>query len=81
MVMSGMGHDEREPALADAVIGIKSRPIEIPATRKRMGILDTDWSRFSTYSACIGAHTEQAGAVGCLSPPGRIVLARELFTT
>ena len=71
MVRPQPGNGERELELAGAVIEIKGTSIELPATLKRMGVLDTDWSRFSKYSACIEAHDERLGSIGRFSPAGR----------
>jgi hypothetical protein len=72
MIMPGPGNGEKELELPGGVIEIKGRTMELPTTLKRAGMLDTDWTRFSKYSACIDAHTEKAGTVGRLSPSGRI---------
>lgn len=73
MVMPGPGNGERELELPGAVIEIKGRTMELPVTLIRARMLDTDWTRFSKYSACIDAHIETLGTVGRLSPSGRIV--------
>ena len=67
------GNGEKELELAGAVIEIKGTSIELPATLKRIGILDVDWSQFSKYSACIDAHDERLGSIGRLSPSGRVI--------
>ena len=73
MVIPGPGNGEREMELPGAVIEIKGRTMELPEALRRARILDTDWTRFSKYSACIDAHIEKPGKVGRLSPSGRIV--------
>ncbi|MFA5316311.1 MAG: VTC domain-containing protein [Dehalococcoidales bacterium] len=73
MVMQGPGNGEKELELPGAVIEIKGQIMELPATLKRARMLDTDWTMFSKYSACINAHTERPGTVGRLSPLGRMV--------
>lgn len=73
MVRLGAGNGKKEMELPGGVIEIKGASIELPVTLKRIGMLDVDWSRFSKYSACIDAHDEKTGAVGRLSPSGRIV--------
>ena len=75
MVMPGCGNGERALELPGAVIEIKGRTMELPATLTRARMLDTDWTRFSKYSACIDSHDEAPGTVGRLSPSGRIVQA------
>jgi hypothetical protein len=67
------GNGEKELALPGAVIEIKGTSIELPATLKRIGMLDVDWSRFSKYSACVDAHEEGLGTMGRLSPSGRVI--------
>ncbi len=73
MVTHRPGNGESELELDGAVIEIKGTSIEIPATLKRIGMLDVDWSRFSKYSACIDAHDERIGSIGRLSPMGRVI--------
>jgi hypothetical protein len=73
MIIPGPGNGEKELELPGAVIEIKGQSMELPEALKRARILDTDWTRFSKYSACIDSHTEKPGAVGRLSPSGRIV--------
>ena len=73
MIIPGPGNGEKELELPGAVIEIKGRNMELPEALKRARILDTDWTRFSKYSACIDSHTERPGTVGRLSPSGRIV--------
>jgi hypothetical protein len=72
MVGPGPGKGDAELELAGAVIEIKGASVELPVTLMRMGVLDVDWSRFSKYSACIDAHEERLGAIGRLSPSGRV---------
>jgi len=73
MIIPGPGNGEKELKLPGAVIEIKGQSMELPKALKRARILDTDWTRFSKYSACIDSHTERPGTVGRLSPSGRIV--------
>jgi hypothetical protein len=73
MIIPGPGNGERELELPGAVIEIKGQSMELPEALKRARILDTDWTRFSKYSACIDSHIEKPGTVGRLSPSGRIV--------
>ena len=73
MIIPGPGNGERELELPGAVVEIKGRSMGLPEALKRARILDTDWTRFSKYSACIDSHTERPGVVGRLSPSGRIV--------
>ena len=73
MIMPGPGNGEKELELPGSVIEIKGRTMELPTSLRRARMLDTDWTRFSKYSACIDSHTERPGTVGRLSPSGRIV--------
>ncbi len=73
MVSPRPGNGEKELELLGAVIEIKGTSIELPATLKRIGMLDVDWSQFSKYSACIDAHDERLGSIGRLSPSGRVI--------
>jgi hypothetical protein len=47
--------------------------MELPVTLIRARILDTDWTRFSKYSASIDAHNEKPGTIGRLSPSGKVI--------
>jgi hypothetical protein len=73
MITPWLGNGEKELELPGAVIEIKGQSMEFPEALKRARILDTDWTRFSKYSACIDSHIEKPGTVGRLSPSGRIV--------
>ena len=73
MVAREIGYGERELALAGGVIEVKGPSVELPATLKHMKIMDLDWSRFSKYSSCIDSHEGRLGAVGRLSPSGKII--------
>ncbi len=73
MVLSGWGNGERDLELPGAVLEIKGDKMELPPTLMKTAILDTDWTRFSKYSACIESHRELPGSVGRLSPIGRVV--------
>lgn len=73
MIIPGPGNGEKELELPGAVIEIKGQSMELPEALKRARMLDTDWTRFSKYSACIDAHIEKPGTVGRLSPSGRII--------
>jgi len=73
MVMPCMGNGEKNLGLWGGVIELKGNSMEIPESLKQLELLYTDWTRFSKYSACIDAHCERQGAVGRLSPSGRLV--------
>ena len=51
-----LGNHNREIHLPDGVIEVKGPSLELPATLRRMRILDTDWSRYSKYGYCIDAY-------------------------
>jgi hypothetical protein len=73
MIIPAPGNGEKELELPGAVVEIKGQSMELPEALKRARMLDTDWTRFSKYSACIDAHTEKPGRMGRLSPSGRIL--------
>ena len=73
MTIPQAGNGERELELPGGVIEIKGRSMELPAALRSARMLDTDWTRFSKYSACIDAHCERPGTMGRLSPSGRVV--------
>ena len=75
MIMPGAGNGEKELMLPGSVIEIKGQSMDLPTTLKQARMLDTDWTRFSKYSACIDSHAEEPGSVGQLSPSGRIIRA------
>lgn len=72
MVIPGTGNGEKELELPGSVLEIKGQVMELPVALRRARILDTDWTRFSKYSACIDSHHESPGIVGRLSPPGKV---------
>ena len=73
IVSGGWCNGERDLELAGAVLEIKGQVVELPPLLCRMKMLDIDWGRFSKYSACIDSHADSAGAVGRLSPSGKLV--------
>jgi hypothetical protein len=74
MVLPGLGNGQKDLELPGAVIEIKGRSMEMLVTLMQAKILETDWTRFSKYSACIDSHIEASGSVGWLSPPGRVII-------
>jgi len=72
-LLPGMGHGETQLELPGAIVEIKGRTMELPATLRSARMLQMDWARFSKYSACLDAHMEQPGMFGRLSPSGRAV--------
>lgn len=73
MVAPGWCNGEKDLELPGAALEIKGQDVELPVTLGRMRMLGLDWGRFSKYSACIDSHIETTGAVGRLSPSGRLV--------
>jgi hypothetical protein len=72
MIMPEPGNGEKNLELLGGVIEIKGDSLELPPTLMQARILDTDWTRFSKYSACLDAHSDKPCTVGRLSPSGRI---------
>lgn len=72
MIMPEPGNGEKDLELHGGVIEIKGDSLELPPTLMQSRILDTDWTRFSKYSACLDAHSDKPGTAGRLSPSGRI---------
>ena len=73
MILPGPGNGESDLELPGAVIEIKGEKMELPITLMRARMLNTDWTRFSKYSASIDAHSENPGKIGRLSPSGKVV--------
>ncbi len=73
MIMPEPGNGEKDLELPGGVIEIKGDSMELPPTLMQARILDTDWTRFSKYSACLDAHSDRPGTIGRLSPSGRIL--------
>lgn len=72
MVARELGHGERALWLQGGVVEVKGPTLELPATLRRIRLLDTDWSRFSKYGYCVGSHLSDPGTVGRLWPSGRM---------
>lgn len=73
MLLPTFGNGETNLELPGAVMEIKGSRLDLPGTLVNARLLDTDWTRFSKYSASIEAHTEQIGAIGRLDPSGRLL--------
>lgn len=65
-VATELGRREREISLPGGVIEVKGPTLELPVTLRRMGILDTDWSRFSKYGFCMSAYLSESGSISQL---------------
>lgn len=73
MILPTSTNGETDLELPGAVLEIKGDRMELPGTLIYARLLETDWTRFSKYSACIEAHTEPIGAMGRLEPSGRLL--------
>lgn len=73
MIALELGRREHDLRLEGGVVEVKGPSIELPATLRRMKILDTDWSRFSKYSNSIDAHVMDPGTVARFAPSGKII--------
>jgi hypothetical protein len=73
MIKQSPRSHEKELKLSGAVIELKGTSMELPLILRDMKLLDLDWSRFSKYSSCIDSHNEEIGAIGRLSPSGKII--------
>jgi hypothetical protein len=69
-----LGRREAEIRLPNGVIEVKGPSLELPATLRRMRLMDVDWSRFSKYGSCLDAFFTEPGSPARLWPPGRFVL-------
>jgi hypothetical protein len=69
-----LGRREREIRLANGVIEVKGPSLELPATLRRMRLMDVDWSRFSKYGSCLDAFFAEPGSLARLWPSGRLIL-------
>jgi hypothetical protein len=73
LIDRSFGHEERDLKLAGGIIEVKGRSLELPATMRRMKLLDIDWTRFSKYSSCLDSHLSEIGDITRLWPTGRIL--------
>lgn len=71
MILPDPSNGEKDLELPGAVMEIKGTRMELPISLKQARLLDTDWGRFSKYSACIDAHAQAPDTVGRLDPSGR----------
>jgi hypothetical protein len=65
-VATELGRREREIRVPGGVIEVKGPKLELPVTLRRMGVLDTDWSRFSKYGLCMSAYLSESGSISQL---------------
>jgi len=73
MILPRLGNGEADLELPGAVMEVKGTRMELPGALIHTRLLETDWTRYSKYSACIDAHTEEIGAMGRLEPSGRLL--------
>jgi hypothetical protein len=72
VVIPGTGDSEKDLELDGGVIEIKGESLNLPPTLMQLRMLETDWTQFSKYSACLNSHFESPGSIGRFSPSGRI---------
>jgi hypothetical protein len=72
-VMKSLQNTNGETELTGAVLEIKGQGMELPVFLNNISLLETDWTQFSKYSACVNACRDRLGNVGRLSPPGRCI--------
>ena len=68
-----LGRRDSELRLKGGVIEVKGPGLELPVILRNMKFMDTDWSRFSKYGSCLGAHFAEPGSMARFSPSGRMV--------
>jgi len=54
------------------VIEIKGPSVDIPPALQSIRLLETDWSRYSKYAACMESQLEMPGSAGRFWPSGRV---------
>ena len=70
LIARDVGAGAFDVRLPGGVVEVKGTDMELPASLRRIGMLDTGWSRFSKYCQCLGAHLFETEAVGGLWPSG-----------
>lgn len=71
VVAAELGRHERTIKIAGGVIEVKGPSLDLPVSLRRLKFLDTDWSRFSKYGACLEVHFQEPGSVARSWPSGR----------
>jgi hypothetical protein len=74
LMAAGLGFSQANLMLEGGVIEIKGPSMEVPGSLRALGVLGTDWTRFSKYACCLESQLENPGSVGCFWPSGRIEL-------
>ncbi len=64
---------EKHLELPGAVLEIKGKSLELPPSLMGITVLETEWTRFSKYSASLDAHNDRPGSIGRLSPSGFVI--------
>ncbi len=73
MVKSLPSSFEKSLELPGAVLEIKGKSLELPPSLMGIRMLETEWTRFSKYSASLDAHSDCPGSIGRLSPSGFVI--------
>ena len=70
LVAKDIGGGAFDVRLPGAVVEVKGPDAELPASLRRLRLLDAGWSRYSKYCQCLGAHLFETEAVGGRWPSG-----------
>lgn len=70
LVARDIGVGSFDVRLPGGVVEVKGPDVELPASLRRLRLLETGWSRYSKYCQCLGAHLFEAEAVGGRWPSG-----------
>ena len=70
LVAEDIGAGAFDVRLPGGVLEVKGPDTELPPSLRRIGMLDTGWSRFSKYCQCLGTHLFETEAVGGRWPSG-----------
>ena len=70
LVAKDIGAGAFDVRLPGGVVEVKGPDMDLPASLRRISLLDTGWSRFSKYCQCLGAHLFETEAVGGHWPSG-----------
>ena len=70
LVARDIGAGAFDVRLPGGVVEVKGPDVELPASLRRLRLLDTSWSRYSKYCQCLGAHLFETEAVGGRWPSG-----------
>ena len=70
LVAKDIGAGAFDVRLPGAVVEVKGPDVELPASLRRLRLLEAGWSRYSKYCQCLGAHLFETEAVGGRWPSG-----------